>query len=77
MSEIRLPEKLGGELTLLDDPGLNDVIKVGFWSNNFTTWNILKVDLYTARKERFKTDIKLDTGSALTEMKYVFDLGGY
>tara|TARA_B100000925_G_scaffold287395_1_gene266606 strand:- start:605 stop:1228 length:624 start_codon:yes stop_codon:yes gene_type:complete len=75
LSELKLPKKIGGELKLLDNPGLNDVIKVGFWSNNFTTWNILKVDLYTARKERFKTDIKVDTGSASTEMKYTFDLG--
>lgn len=76
LSELKLPKKIGGELKLLSDPGLEDEIKLGFWSNNFTTWNILKVDLYTARKERFKTDIKVDSGSALTEMKYVFDLGG-
>jgi hypothetical protein len=72
---FKLPKKIGGELTLLNDPGLKDVIKLGFWSENFTTWNILKVDLYTAREERFKTDIKIGPSSAQTEMKYEFDLG--
>lgn len=75
ISDLRLPKKIGGEFTLFYDPNLKDVVKLGFWSKNFTTWNILKVDLHTVRNERFKTDIKIGSGSTTAEMKYVFDLG--
>ena len=61
---------MGINARLFEQKTTKEEVSVGFWSENFTTWNIFKLRLYGHKLDVLSSDIILDKDKASSGLSY-------
>ena len=70
--ELSLPKEIGLNALLFEHQSSKEEVKIGFWSENFTTWNVFKLNLRVHKSDYFASNISINDKTATSNLSYNF-----